>query len=507
MAPVKLNEMAIVDSKIKALARVKRFLETEKRIPQLPQILLRIEAALENPEIGGEELGRAILDDPALTAQVLKVANSTFYNPRGTKIDTVSRAIVILGFDNIRRLVLGLSVSKMFTLLPRWSVYRRLWRHSLATAVLARELARADGCKEVEAAFVGGLIHDVGKLILGHLQGEDYAEILERWAGDPELDLCQVESQAFYCNHQEVGELLAQSWGLPKELARLMGRHRPGPGWRYFKDALPGLAAYVILANQMAHLLDLQSCDGGRVIFENEALYQQRVADLRARAGNAFGISQPDFMALLENLAATISELAASLDIALDDLRLDESGGPSGRHAHGLAVKKIVDRQALFEITMKLSELALMHEEFSAYVEVSAGQLYSALGLELLIIYLPGSKDSGLAPGFCFGSGKLAESLRRMALAADQDNIINRVFNSGQPATSGKPPGGSLSPQLESEFWAPERVVALPLKDLRASGTCGVLLVLRNLQTVSFNRDEMRLLELYSGLLGARLGS
>ncbi|RLB68310.1 MAG: hypothetical protein DRH03_10005, partial [Deltaproteobacteria bacterium] len=123
-----MNEMTVVDSRSKALAQVKRFLETEKRIPQLPQILLRIESALENPEIGGQELGRVILEDPALTAQVLKVANSTFYNPRGNKISTVSRAIVILGYDNIRRLVLGLSVSRMFTLLPRWSVYRRLWR-------------------------------------------------------------------------------------------------------------------------------------------------------------------------------------------------------------------------------------------------------------------------------------------------------------------------------------------------------------------------------------------
>ena len=158
--------MSTIDSKAKALAQVKRFIDSEKRIPQLPQILLRVEAALENPEVGGEELVRVILDDPALTAQVLKIANSTFYNPRGSKITTISRAIVILGFDNIRRLVLGLSVSRMFTLLPRWSVYRRLWRHSLATALLARGLARVDAYKETEAAFVGGLLHDVGTAVI-----------------------------------------------------------------------------------------------------------------------------------------------------------------------------------------------------------------------------------------------------------------------------------------------------------------------------------------------------
>ena len=488
--------MTIVDSKAKALAQVKRFLETEKRIPQLPQILLRVETALEDTEIGGEELGRVILDDPALTAQVLKVANSTFYNPRGTNINTVSRAIVILGFDNIRRLVLGLSVSKMFTLLPRWSVYRRLWRHSLATALLARGLAQADGFDEVEVAFVGGLLHDVGKLIIGHLHGESYSEILERCSLESEFDLCRAESEAFYCNHQEVGSLLAQSWGLPIELVRVIGRHRPGPDWRYFDESLPGLGAYVMFANQMAHLLDLQGRDGVSTVFDNESLYRQKVEDLSLRAGAVFGISEPDFLALLENLSDGIAEIAASLDIALDDLRLD----PGCK-----VVKKHVDREELFEITLKLSELAVLHESFSAYVEAASGQLFSALGLELLIIYLPGSKGLGLAPGFCYGSGEIAESLGRKALASDQDNIVNQVFVRGELATSGRPPEGALGADLETEFWAPERVLALPLKHLRTSGSFGVLLVLRNLKTVPFNDDEKRLLQLYCSFLGARL--
>ncbi len=497
--------MTVVDSRSKALAQVKRFLETEKRIPQLPQILLRIESALENPEIGGQELGRVILEDPALTAQVLKVANSTFYNPRGNKISTVSRAIVILGYDNIRRLVLGLSVSRMFTLLPRWSVYRRLWRHSLATALLARELAQADGFKEAEIAFVGGLLHDVGKLIIGHLHGEAYAEILESCSRDPEIDLCRAESEAFYCNHQEVGGLLAQSWGLPIELVRVIARHRPGADWRYFDEALPGLGAYVMLANQMAHLLELQGQDGDVEVSGDESPYRQKVEALSLRAGTAFGIGLPDFLDLLENLSAGISEIAASLDIALDDLRLDEGLGSSRRDLSRGVVKKQVDREALFDITIKISALAVVHESFSAYVEATAGKLFSALGLELLIIYLPGSKGLGLAPGFCFGGGKIAASLGREVLAAGQDDIVNQAFAGGEILTSGTPPEGALDADLEAEFWAPERVLAMPLKALQLSKVCGVLLVLRNQKTVSFGDDERRLLQLYCSFLGARL--
>ena len=500
-----MNIVSTIDSKAKALAQVKRFLETEKRIPQLPQILLRVETALEDPEIGGEELGRVILDDPALTAQVLKIANSTFYNPMGIKINTITRAIVILGFDNIRRLVLGLSVSRMFTLLPRWSVYRRLWRHSLATALLARGLAQIDGFKEAEVAFVGGLLHDVGKLILGHLHGETYAEILERRDLEPEFDLCRAENETFYCNHQEVGGLLAQFWGLPTELVRVIGRHRPGRDWRYFEESLPGLAAYVIMANQVAHLLDLQAGDGVSTESENAAQYRQRRKALSQRAGAAFAVSEVDFKGLLENLDDEITDIAASLDIALDDLRLEDGAAiPGGRP--GRAAKKHIDREGLLEVTMKLSELAILHEGFSAYVEASAAQLFPALGLELLILYLPGSNSPGLAPGFCFGNGKMAEILGRKALATGHENIVSQVFISGEPATSGRPPEEALGADFEVEFWSPGRVLALPLKNKYSPEALGVLLLLRNLKTAPFNDEERRLLKLYCSLLGVRLG-
>lgn len=480
-----------IDSRSKAFAQVKRFFDTEKRIPQLPQILLRVESALEDPAVGGDELARVILDDPALTVQILKIANSTFYNPQGSKITTISRAIVILGFDNIRRLVLGLSVAKMFMLLPRWTVYRRLWRHSLATAQLARNLAQRDGFADTEVAFVSGLLHDVGKFVMGHLHGEEYAEMLNTGYLEPDFDLCRAEGEAFYCNHQEVGGLLAQSWGLPKELVRVIGRHRPGNDWRYFDEALPGLGAYVILANQMAHLLDLPA---------DEDEYENLATNLRLRAENAFGISEVEFNNLLENLEAEIAQTAEFLDVALDDLRLDD--GPDNSSAR--IVKKHIDRDALLEVTMKLSELSVQYEDFSGYVEATAGQLFSALGLELLLLYLPGSKGRGLAPGFCYGSGRAAEILGRRPLSLGKDDIVNRAISGGEIATSGKPPAGAFATSLLKELWPDGRVMAVPVLHPHTRQHAGALLLLRNRKTASFNEAEKRLLKLYSGFLGMR---
>jgi len=457
----------------------------------VPQILLRVESALEDPAVGGDELGRVILDDPALTVQILKIANSTFYNPQGTKITTISRAIVILGFDNIRRLVLGLSVAKMFMLLPRWTVYRRLWRHSLATAQLARNLASRDGFADTEVAFVSGLLHDVGKFVMGHLHGEEYAEMLNAGYLEPNFDLCRAEGESFYCNHQEVGGLLAQSWGLPQELVQVIGRHRPGSDWRYFDEALPGLGGYVILANQMAHLLDLPADND-----ENEAVAE----NLRPRAENAFGISTAEFDQFLENLEAEIAQTAEFLDVALDDLRLDD--GPD--NSANRIVKKHIDRDALLEVTMKLSELSVQYGDFPGYVEATAGQLFSALGLELLLLYLPGSKGLGLAPGFCYGSGQAAEILGRRPLSLGKDDIVNQAIVWGEIKTAGKPPAGAFADSLLKELWPDGRVMAVPVQHPQTRQNAGALLLLRNRKTASFNDAEKRLLKLYSGFLGMR---
>ncbi len=483
-----------IDSRAKALAHIKRFIDTEKRIPQLPQILMRIEGALDDPTVGGKELARVILDDPSLTAQVLKVANSTYYNPRGSRIKTVSRAIVILGFDNIRRLVLGLNVSRLFTLLPAWNVYRNLWRHSLATAILSRDLAREDGFADIEAAFVAGLLHDVGKFILGHLKGEAYAGLLETCRRQPETDLCRLESEAFYCNHQEVGALLAQSWGLPRELVRVIGRHRPGPRWRYFVENRSGLGGYVILANRMAHLPE----------FEERAAdseYRKELDELQSRAEIAFGLDRESFDGLRENLGDKIRDAAAYFDIELDD---PEAPSPERPPTAGeTVVRRFVDENAFSDLTLKISESSISCSDFSAFVEVTAGPLFTVLGLELLIIYLPGSKGRGLAPAVCFGGGRLAEIMGRTPLAGDAGNLVGQVFSRGRILEEGDPPV-DLAAELRSSCWPPGRVLGIPLSGNGSAGL-GVLLLLRNVKTAPFQAREKRLLKLYGDLLGRKL--
>gem|GEM_PF-1052978 len=429
-------------SKSQALAAVQHFVETEKRIPQLPQILLRVEATLDNPGAGGALLAKVILEDPALTAQVLKVANSTFYNPLGNKVNTVSRAIVVLGFDNIRRLVLGLSVSRMLTLVPRWSAYRSLWRHSLAVGLLARDLARLKNVADTEVVFVAGLLHDVGKFILGHLHDREYAEILERSFREPDFDLCRAENELFFCDHQSAGVVLAKSWGLPAELVQIISRHLPGPDWSFFKGLPLGTGAFVVLANQMAHLLEWRGDNDHDQEGQTSFWAQEKVMLAQARA--FLSVDEEGFRELLRTLGDEISATAATLDIALDGLRLEDAlDGNSGTEAFSL--KRHVDRSALYELSLKISEQTLVERGFSGYVEATAGHVSEALGLEAFVVYLPGSKRRGLAPGFCYGGGALVRILAGRALLPGQDDIVNQVFSANRMLDKGKTSGGCFA--------------------------------------------------------------
>ncbi len=290
-------------------------------------------------------LARVILEDPALTAQVLKVANSTFYNLGGRRITTVSRAFVILGFDNIRRLVLGLRLSGLLALLPEHHIYRRLWRHSLATAFFSRDLACLAGGAEGEAVFIAGLLHDIGKFILGHLHGEEYVALLECHACELDFDFCRAEREAFACNPQEVGALLAHSWGLPRELIQVVSRHRPGSDWREFYDALPELRAFVVLANRMARVMELRE-----LISRDE--FQCHVRQLAVRAQTGWGIEPEKFAVLFDEINEKLLVAAAYFGIRLDDFYAPVAAdGPP-------VVAREINGAGLLEASIKISEAA-----------------------------------------------------------------------------------------------------------------------------------------------------
>jgi putative nucleotidyltransferase with HDIG domain len=202
-----------------------RIVTKAKGVFPLPAAVVQLSQMAQNPNIDMSEMVRVISQDPALTGQILRVANSSFYG-LSQMIGTVSEAVVILGLQTVRNLALGVSVFDI-----RNRIKKKLpldqedfWRHSLAVASAARLLAPRLGVRDSEEAFVAGLLHDIGKIFLMEELPELYAKVLEG-VEKGTASLYALENEYFKTNHAEVGGALCREWKIPPILCAAVSHH------------------------------------------------------------------------------------------------------------------------------------------------------------------------------------------------------------------------------------------------------------------------------------------
>lgn len=204
---------------------LKRVTEDMVALPTLPLVASRLLESIADPEAASsEEIGALIALDPALTARTLKLANSDFYGfPR--KVGTVDLAVVVLGHNTIRDLVLGSAVFQ--TLDPTWQSLTGLWSHSLACGVAARALADRCRYRLESEAFAAGMLHDIGKVVLRQTYPEAY-DAATALAREQAISMLEAERGILGSDHAEVGGWLAERWGLPGDLVEAIAcHHRP----------------------------------------------------------------------------------------------------------------------------------------------------------------------------------------------------------------------------------------------------------------------------------------
>jgi putative nucleotidyltransferase with HDIG domain len=204
---------------------LRKITEAMVALPTLPLVASRLLESIADPDAAtSEEIGAVIALDPALTARTLKLANSDFYGfPR--KVGTVDLAVVVLGPDTIRDLVLGAAVFQ--TLDPTWRSLTGLWSHSLACGVAARALADRCGYRLESGAFAAGMLHDIGKVALRQTYPDRY-EAAIALVRDQKISMVEAERGVLGSDHAEVGGWLAERWGLPGDLVEAIAcHHRP----------------------------------------------------------------------------------------------------------------------------------------------------------------------------------------------------------------------------------------------------------------------------------------
>jgi HD-like signal output (HDOD) protein len=223
----------------------------------LPEVALRIARMVDDPKSSATDIGREISNDAALTARLLRIANSPVFGQHG-KIATISRAITILGVRQVRDLTVGLTAIRSFDGIANELVtMESFWRHSVFCAVAADQIAAARGVGRGETPFVAGLLHDIGQLVLFSRAPHQSRQALLMSVDAVEdlgMDVCERTVLGF--DHGEVGGALARKWGLPRSLQDCIEFHHRPERAQEFLDV-----ATVHVANAVAVLAEIGSSD------------------------------------------------------------------------------------------------------------------------------------------------------------------------------------------------------------------------------------------------------
>ena len=245
-------------------------------LPALPETVLRVMRLADDPKAGVADAAKALVSDQALAARVLKLANSAFYGG-ARRIATVSEAVVILGMRTTRNLVMAASCEALLDGevagygLPRGA----LLRHSLACASAAQALARRTKFRGLEEAFVAGLLHDLGKVVMNTYGRGKLADVLARVQREG-LAYADAEQSVFGFGHAEAGACLLERWHLPLSLVSAVRWHH-APSDAPLDSPLPCL---VHIADAVCQALGADLGMGGLV----PALHPDALSQLRLTA-------------------------------------------------------------------------------------------------------------------------------------------------------------------------------------------------------------------------------
>jgi HD-like signal output (HDOD) protein len=263
-------------------------------IATLPEVTAKISAVIKDPDSSASDLTEVMSHDPALVARVMQVINSALY-ARPTPIETLERAVVLLGFDGMQKIALAASLGALFkgTKLCTGFTAKDLWKHCIGVAVAARDIACSAKLPIREEAFLAGMTHDLGCLAALQVMPEELRKVCEA-AGKPDAPpLIELERQAWGFDHQQLGGALAAHWNLPI-YCQLIAAHHHEP--ETAPEDVRQLAVLIYVADTL--------CCQERIGFDRTACRQS----LGAVSLSAAGIHEP----LIEETREKLSALAWS---------------------------------------------------------------------------------------------------------------------------------------------------------------------------------------------------
>lgn len=221
-------------------------------LPTLPTVIMKVVEIINNPKSSAKDIKLILENDYVQTVRVLKLANSSFYGfPQ--KISTITTAIVLLGFNEIKNLLLTSSVYDLFSRDKEQENYYfnhlKFLDHSIGVAIASRIIGEYSGYEESEELFVGGLLHDIGRSIQQQFMVDDFEKLMKNVMTTNSL-IYKKEKRILGYTHTEVGMILSKKWKLAAKIVDIIGyHHRPFLSTNYAREAaIVGLADCIVRA-------------------------------------------------------------------------------------------------------------------------------------------------------------------------------------------------------------------------------------------------------------------
>ncbi len=206
-------------------SEVEQVLGSLDRLPALPVIYTKLLRLLQSPDTTIHAISNIIAEDQVIAAKVLQFVNSAFYGfPQ--RIGSLQRAIVILGFNAIKNLVLTTSVWDLFQRIQAGHAFNKesFWKHSIGCAVASRVIAEAADLKNPEDVFTGGLLHDIGKIVQAGYFPDQFNRVIEL-VDQAGLSMVEAERRVFGFDHAQIGTAIAARWRFPQDTVNMIALH------------------------------------------------------------------------------------------------------------------------------------------------------------------------------------------------------------------------------------------------------------------------------------------
>lgn len=314
-------------------------------LPSLPAIAMEVLDLAQRPDVDITVIAKTISKDPALAGKILRTVNSSFY-ARSNAVSTISHALVILGLQSVKTLVLGFSlVSNLSKNRGKGFQHLTYWKRSIYSATAARSIAAKISLVQQEEAFLAALLKDIGMLVLDQVLGEAYGEVHARASTHEQL--AGVEAAALGLNHAEAGGLLAGQWKLPPLLLMPIAYHH---------------APEQVADPPLRRLTEVVHLSGRCADVYVDALAAEAITHVRKLAHTYHGMSAAEADDLLDEIGRRTHEVASLFEIPI---------GPAGDFE---AILKKAN-ETLVELTLRSQQQVTEFKEQATSLQQQAMSL------------------------------------------------------------------------------------------------------------------------------------